>query len=237
MDQQQAIGKTPKAQNEELSVAAAAQVLQVTERTILNFIRGKQIRAVKVGKSWFVDKASVLALKAGRSQVSSSNAGPESQEHVEPVSEKTWKLSETKFDSVPSGLEKPRGGSTPRPGVRGLNCYRMAVDIFAAKGWGVVGGSGPSPQSGIISQDVFSSRIGLLQLQILEALGAGYHTFGAAKVTHYGVARSAAGSLLALISASGTFGVALEVERIAVEEKLLPALIALQRTAEKRGRS
>ena len=69
----------------------------------------------------------------------------------------------------------------------------------------------------------------------MESLGAGYHSFGAGKVMQYGKARSAAGSLLALISAEESIRVKLAAERDSISEKLLPALVALQRTAEKRG--
>ena len=139
-------------------------------------------------------------------------------------SEKATSVSET----------RPEGGR-PRLGVRGLNCYRMAAEIFAKESWRAGDSSDSFSFGGAISKELFIDRIGVLQLQILETLGAGYHSFGNAKVTQYGKARAAAGSLLALISANGTIGAALEAERAAVEEKLLPALIALQRTAEKRG--
>ena len=200
----------------------------------LNFIREKRIIAVKVGKSWFVDHASILAFNAGRSPADSAEGGATSS-RVEPnrgeyfsekmvVSEKPRAVSET----------RPEGGR-PRLGVRGLNCYRMAAEIFAKESWRAGDSSDSFSFGGAISKELFIDRIGVLQLQILETLGAGYHSFGNAKVTQYGKARAAAGSLLALISANGTIGAALEAERAAVEEKLLPALIALQRTAEKRG--
>ncbi len=47
----------------EISATVAAQILGVSERTVLSFIRQKQIRAVKVGKSWFVQKDSVEDFK------------------------------------------------------------------------------------------------------------------------------------------------------------------------------
>lgn len=255
MDRQRESGRSLKNHGVEVSVTDAAQILQVTERTVLNFIREKRIIAVKVGKSWFVDQASIMAFKAGRSPADSAEGG-HTASRVEPnraeyfsekmvVSEKPPSFSE-KATSVSekrqSVSEKPRPvsetrpeGGRPRLGVRGLNCYRMAVDIFAMESWRAGDSSDAFSFGGAISKELLINRIGVLQLQILETLGAGYHSFGSAKVTQYGKARAAAGSLLALISANGTIGAALEAERAAVEEKLLPALIALQRTAEKRG--
>jgi hypothetical protein len=87
----------------------------------------------------------------------------------------------------------------------------------------------------MIPMDVLKQRLASLQLLVLECLGAGYHSFGAGKVMHYGKARSAAGSLLALISAEESICVKLAAERDAISKKLIPALVALQRTAEKRG--
>lgn len=40
--------KTPKT---EISVEEAAKILQVTPRTVINYLRAKEIVAVKVGKS------------------------------------------------------------------------------------------------------------------------------------------------------------------------------------------
>jgi hypothetical protein len=55
-------------------------------------------------------------------------------------------------------------------------------------------------------------------------------------VIQYGKARAAAGSLLALISAQESIRVTLDAERVALVDKLIPALVALQRTAEKIGK-
>lgn len=215
-------------------MAEAAQLLQVTERSILNFIRGHQIRATKVGKSWFLDKASVLAFQAERltSHVGVSEKSVTVSEKRALVSENNVPVSET----TSAVSEKLKGNRRPRLGLSGLNCYHLAVEIFTREAWGAVA-SDSFHLNSIPSKDIFVSRLLTLQLQILEALGAGFHTFGGTKTSHYGSARAAAGRLLALVSANKSLRGALENERELNEEKLLPALIALQRTAEKRGRT
>jgi len=220
-------GQRTRLQPEEVSVAEAAQLLQVTERSILNFIRGHQIRATKVGKSWFLDKASVLAFQAERStsHVGVSEKSVTVSENNVPVSETTSAVS-----------EKLKGNRRPRLGLRGLNCYHLAVEIFTREAWGAVA-SDSFHLNSIPSKDIFVSRLLTLQLKILEALDAGYHTFGGTKTSHYSSARAAAGGLLALVSANKSLSGALENERELIEEKLLPALIALQRTAEKSRRT
>ena len=72
----------------EISATVAAQILGVSERTVLNFIRQKQIRAVKVGKSWFVQKDSVEAFKIQRSSAVLTERQVDEVGHKEPLPEK-----------------------------------------------------------------------------------------------------------------------------------------------------
>lgn len=46
----------------EISVAEAAECLKVTERTVINFIRSKKLKATKLGKRWFADDVSIQNL-------------------------------------------------------------------------------------------------------------------------------------------------------------------------------
>ena len=50
-----------KKNNIELSVKEASEMLGVTTRSILNYIKAKEIMAVKVGKSWFIKEPSLIA--------------------------------------------------------------------------------------------------------------------------------------------------------------------------------
>jgi excisionase family DNA binding protein len=233
MDQNQRRVKVAPNKMAEISATAAAQILGVSERSVLNFIRQKQLRAVKVGKSWFVEKASVEDLQIQRSNYMTLEPQTHESQTKEPL------LAVKPISSEPQkprakGYESPQESGLSRGGVQGLNVYRLAVEIFSKEGWGSMASS-EAFWGGIISMDVFKQRLASLQLLVLESLGAGYHSFGAGKVMQYGKARSAAGSLLALISAEESIRVKLAAERDAISEKLLPALVALQRTAEKRG--
>ncbi|MEI8028073.1 MAG: helix-turn-helix domain-containing protein [Pseudomonadota bacterium] len=234
MDQTQKLVKVGPNKMAEISATVAAQILGVSERTVLNFIRQKQIRAVKVGKSWFVQKDSVEAFKIQRS--SSMIMGPQTTgiEQIEPLLE-VKPISSEPQKTRAKGFESPQDSGRSRGGVQGLNVYRLAVEIFSKEGWGSMSSSESFFMGGMIPMDVWKQRATSLQLLVLESLGAGYHSFGVGKVMQYGKARSAAGSLLALISAEESIRVKLAVEGNAISEKLLPALVALQRTAEKRG--
>lgn len=45
----------------DISVSDAADKLGVSPRSVLNYIKGKEISAVKVGKSWYINMASLDA--------------------------------------------------------------------------------------------------------------------------------------------------------------------------------
>ena len=47
---------------EEVGLSEAAGLLGVSEKTIRNYIKLKKLKAVKVAKSWYIDKASLLAI-------------------------------------------------------------------------------------------------------------------------------------------------------------------------------
>jgi hypothetical protein len=53
---------TPTAATE-INVHDAATDLGVSERTVINYIRGKQLEATKVGKAWFINHKSYLDFK------------------------------------------------------------------------------------------------------------------------------------------------------------------------------
>ncbi len=42
-----------KKKGKEISVKKAAQSLNLSERTVLNFIKQKKLEAIKVGRDWF----------------------------------------------------------------------------------------------------------------------------------------------------------------------------------------
>jgi excisionase family DNA binding protein len=50
-----------KHKKREITVEKAAEMLSVTPRSVINYIKSKDIEAVKVGKNWFIAKASIDA--------------------------------------------------------------------------------------------------------------------------------------------------------------------------------
>ena len=50
-----------KKKGKEINVKRAAELLNLSERTVLNFIKQKKIDAIKVGRDWFIDYASFVS--------------------------------------------------------------------------------------------------------------------------------------------------------------------------------
>lgn len=92
----------------EVSVEQAASILGTTSRTVLNYISLKQIKATKVGKSWFIDRASL-----------ESFAGEKKKGHVE-VDNKEYPRRSRRSDAK---------------NVTALACYRLSVEAFSMPVW------------------------------------------------------------------------------------------------------
>jgi excisionase family DNA binding protein len=91
-----------KTNTRETTVDEAAQELGVTARSVLNYIKTREIEALKVGKSWFINKASLDAFKQKHGFASKVDTSVG-------ISEK-----ETISESFPKNSEKPEKISKPR---------------------------------------------------------------------------------------------------------------------------
>jgi excisionase family DNA binding protein len=78
-----------KKKGKEISVKKAAQSLNLSERTVLNFIKQKKLEAIKVGRDWFIDYASFVSFAL---------------KYDIPISERDESLSE-KFGKLPKDSE------------------------------------------------------------------------------------------------------------------------------------
>lgn len=50
--------------NDDITVAEASEILGVTARSVINYVKSREIEGVKVGKSWFLKIASVESFKS-----------------------------------------------------------------------------------------------------------------------------------------------------------------------------
>ncbi len=95
-----------KKKGKEISVKKAAQSLNLSERTVLNFIKQKKLEAIKVGRDWFIDHASFVSFAL---------------KYDIPISERGEGLSE-KFGKFPKHSEK--FGKQRALFRKGESCFR-----------------------------------------------------------------------------------------------------------------
>ena len=48
-----------KKTNSDITVTQASELIGVSPRSIINYVKSKEIEGIKVGKSWFLKRASV----------------------------------------------------------------------------------------------------------------------------------------------------------------------------------
>jgi excisionase family DNA binding protein len=53
-----------KKRNDDITVTEASEILGVTTRSVINYVKSREIEGVKVGKSWFLKIASVESFKS-----------------------------------------------------------------------------------------------------------------------------------------------------------------------------
>ncbi len=191
------MGLILKRKGSEISVKKASQLLNLSERTVLNFIKQKKIIAIKVGRDWFIDYASFVSFSekyefemsnvSEGSDVLSEKFGkvPKDSETIRNVSEISETLGESNKVIIPllsSSLKRVNHLSS-------LRVYELSRVIFTNKNFSNV------PTSKI------EERAVELFHQTLESIGAGFYAYSwDEKKFYYSRARSSAGGLMALIS-------------------------------------
>lgn len=111
----------------EFGVEEVATILGVSDRQVRKYIGEKELQAKKVGKTWFVDKASVDRVLSARSQVSTRLP--------EPLSEPLPELGPIKH-----GVKLKRSGNP-----ESLACFRIAQRAFLMPLWRQESGPMKSP--------------------------------------------------------------------------------------------
>jgi len=226
-----------KKKGKEISVKIAAQKLNLTERTILNFIKQKKLEAIKVGRDWFIDYASFVsfALKYDIPISEKSDGFSEKFGNLPKDSEKNADFSEIseRFDvsskTFPKDSEKMEVLSE-KPNLKranhitSLRVYELSKHIFSNHNFQF------NPENKI------EERLIELSLQTLERIGSGFYAYSwDEKKVYYARARSSAGALMALISSRGPVLQKWHKEGHELEEVLIPALGALIKIIEKKS--
>jgi excisionase family DNA binding protein len=194
----------------EVTVQAASDFLGVTQRTVINYIRSKEIEAVKVGKSWFIKKPSLDAFSLRYGIRATPQQDPKQDE---PAANPPAKEAGEKTEGAPSSHS-----------VTNLRLFTIAADVLKTL----------TPEA-LPGESSFKEKVDQLRLQALENLGAGYYSFDPmSKASLYRRSRERVGGLLALLyfaSKDQAEGQPL-IEKI--ESELMPAYSALIRRMEKK---
>lgn len=207
-------GEVLNKSGKEISVKKASQLLNLSERTVLNFIKQKKIEAIKVGRDWFIDYASFISFS-------------------EKYEFEIANLSEN-FGKVPNDSEKFGNDSESFPKrnnevklknhLPSLRVYELAKNII--------------PPENIIlkNQSPIDERIQALIFSTLESIGSGFYAYSwDEKKFYYGKARSHAGGAMALMVIHESILNKWKKTNFELEEVLIPALGALIKTVEKKS--
>jgi len=209
------MSKEPAPRSAEWTVEYAAERLGVSDRSILNYIKAKKIRAIKVGKKWFVDRASTESF---------------AQAYGFRFDEEAIRPSKNDQDKA---VPRPQSGAGSLPVVRkakddksarspqALACFRLCIEAFKMPLW-----SEPEPETLRSTQEI-RTRINDLRFVVLENLGAGYYTFGRSKCACYDTARNAIGATVALVLSDTGLSERFAVDVLFLQQKVLPAFSSL----------
>lgn len=240
----------------EVNVKVASQMLRVTERSVLNYLRDHRIKGTKVGKEWFVDKASIeaFALKYG-------------YDIYEPETGLNYFAATAAQGTSPSIENKTSSADAVTPSIMQTPGLQNPANILVQRQQAPEQTDGVDQKSILYSAnhkkqktlddlrvltliratfakypEYFShdnplkEKLTKALLNVVENLGAGFYAYGSqTKIKYYLQARSNIGAFLALYRLVPTptqdeIKIAFEFEDI-----ISPAMIALIRNLEKRA--
>ena len=193
----------------EFTVTQAAQMLGVSTRSVLNYIKHKEIEAVKVGKSWFIKGPSLDAFQQRHGF---------SQDTPTPTAEAFKDTPSVNFQEPPT---RKKGFSISKLRAHQLCCEHLKNLV---------------PQDLTLNDLDIQNKISILKIEALEYLGAGYYAYGhSEKQRLYNKARECIGGILSLyyfsVNHSNENPPSESIKNL--EELLLPAFSALIKKIEK----
>jgi len=200
-----------KIKNPEISVQEAAEKLGVTERSILNYIRQKEIEALKVGKTWYIKVPSLDAFI--------SRYGFAKVEKVETVESSSSNNSSPKM--IPSLSDTNR--TKKSQSLSTLRLFEILKGMLL-----------PLELEGKTSTSYVRDHFNNLKLEAIEFLGAGFYAYEFQhKKSYYNLSRQKISGILSLLHSFEP-----ENNNIKkIEEDLLPAFSSLIKKIENKNTS
>lgn len=208
----------------ETTVDEAAIELGVTARSVLNYIKTKEIEALKVGKSWFINKASLDAFKQKHGFSSKNELSPELSEK-DVVSENFPK--DTEISEKAQKLKGPKREKRAIYPVHSLRLFQIAHETL-----------NELDVKSLLPQDRpdLHKKFLTLKMEALEFLGAGFYAFGSRnKAILYSRSREKVGGMLSLAYFYQNEKNKNAPKILKIEEELMPAFSSLIRKIEKKN--
>ena len=192
----------------QITVGETSAILGLSERSVLNHIKSKEIEAIKVGKKWFVSQASAEAFLQ-RHRFYGKGLAVKPKDIKDGKREDDYELRRSDNQTLAS-----------------LRCYKLCRKAFQMPKW--------NPLQ--IDDTTLSERLLVLKLKAIESLGCGFYAFrSGTKSQWYETSRSAVGGIVALLhSGDDVFSDQWQEELEFLEQELLPAYSSLIRKIEKR---
>jgi len=201
----------------EISLADACRILGLSEKTVRQQIKLKNIQAVKVGKSWFIDQKSVEEFATRQAARPQALALAEQNQAGVKRGRGSPKIPSPSTETEAVAKVERSGLAV----IHDLACYRLvvaAVEQFKQ--------AAAPAEAGYVEQHC---------REALHQLGAGFYNFGYAKRIHYERARAALGGVIAVLSADAATSQQYERALLFCERDVLPAFGALMRKLERKG--
>ncbi len=223
-------------------------MLRVTERSVLNYLRDHRIKGTKVGKEWFVDKASIeaFALKygyniyepeTGLNYLSTTGAQGLSSDDENKIS--IFKAAATSAIMHSPGLQKQApeqpDGVEQKSVLYSVN-HKKQKTLDDLRVLTLIRSTFAKYPDYFSHDNPLKEKLTKVLLNVVENLGAGFYAYGSqTKIKYYLQARSNIGAFLALyrlVPAPTQHEIKIAFE---FEDIISPAMIALIRNLEKRA--
>jgi len=182
-------------------------MLGISSRSVLNYIKAREIDAIKVGKQWHVELASVEVFKQSHGFKETPDAEVEQKAET---------------------VDEPREAVSKCQKLSNLRCYQIAKKAFSMPKWTPISIDDSRLQGRLVT-------LRNTALESLGAGFYSFHS--ATKARHYEQSRNAVGAILAQLQAESDEFVGSWREEIdCLEKELLPAYSSLIKKIERRKR-
>jgi len=214
--------------NDEVTVTQASEFLGVTARTVLNYIQAKEIEAIKVGKSWYINAFSLDAFAQKYNIGIKEAAEAEGQEKSPlPLSSPLPTQGYRESRQTKSRQRKVKGENSFS--VKDLHAFKVATEVFLQL----------DAITALVQNKTIQEKMKGLYYEAMEYIGAGYYSFESYnKKQLYNKSREKVGGILSLIYAHQDEAFHQSPPEVIkkIEDDLLPAFSGLIRKMDRASR-